>query len=60
MLIQYFGVTNKEHYGMLWYFLEWSVGRAVAPRGGGGGRGYSEESVYLSVGAYSRKRVICS
>ena len=20
-----FGVTNKEHYGMLWYFLEWSV-----------------------------------
>ena len=19
-----FGVTNKEHYGMLWYFLEWS------------------------------------
>ena len=20
-----FGVTNKEHYGTLWYFLEWSV-----------------------------------
>ena len=20
-----FGVTNKEHYGMLWYFLEWSL-----------------------------------
>ena len=19
-----FGVTNKEHHGMLWYFLEWS------------------------------------
>ena len=19
------GVTNKEHYGMLWYFLEWSI-----------------------------------
>ena len=19
-----FGVTSKEHYGMLWYFLEWS------------------------------------
>ena len=19
-----FWVTNKEHYGMLWYFLEWS------------------------------------
>ena len=18
-----FGLTNKEHYGMLWYFLEW-------------------------------------
>ena len=23
MLMQNFGVTNKEHYGMLWYFLEW-------------------------------------
>ena len=20
-----FGRTNKEHYGMLWYFLEWSI-----------------------------------
>ena len=19
------GVTSKEHYGMLWYFLEWSI-----------------------------------
>ena len=26
MLMQTFGVTNKEHYGMLWYFLEWSIG----------------------------------
>ena len=25
MLMQNFGVTNKECYGMLWYFLEWSV-----------------------------------
>ena len=25
MLMQNFGVTNKEHYGMLWYFLEWSI-----------------------------------
>ena len=25
MLLQTFGVTNKEHYGMLWYFLEWSI-----------------------------------
>ena len=25
MLMQNFGVTNKEHYVMLWYFLEWSV-----------------------------------
>ena len=23
--MQNFGVTNKEHYGMLWYFLEWSI-----------------------------------
>ena len=20
-----FGVTNKEHYGMLWHFREWSI-----------------------------------
>ena len=25
MRIQNFGVTNKEDYGMLWYFLEWSI-----------------------------------
>ena len=25
MLIQNFGVTHKKHYGMLWYFLEWSI-----------------------------------
>ena len=24
MLMQNFGVTNKEYYGMLWYFLKWS------------------------------------
>ena len=24
MLMQNLGATNKEHYGMLWYFLEWS------------------------------------
>ena len=24
-LMQNFGVTNKERYGMLWYFLEWSI-----------------------------------
>ena len=25
MPMQKFGVTNKEHYRMLWYFLEWSI-----------------------------------
>ena len=25
MFMQNFGVTSKEHYGMLWYFLEWSI-----------------------------------
>ena len=25
MLKQNFRVTNKEHYGMLWYFLEWAI-----------------------------------
>ena len=24
-----FGVTNEEHYGILWYFLEWSIGEGV-------------------------------
>ena len=24
-LKQNFEVTNKEHYGMLWYFLKWSI-----------------------------------
>ena len=24
MIMQNLGVTNKEHYGMLWRFLEWS------------------------------------
>ena len=23
--MQNFGVTNKEHYGMFWYFLEWLI-----------------------------------
>ena len=27
-----FGVTNKEHYGMLWYFLEWSIAVTCNPR----------------------------
>ena len=25
MLMQNFWVANKEYYGMLWYFLEWSI-----------------------------------
>ena len=25
MLMQNFGLTNKDYYGMLWYFLEWSI-----------------------------------
>jgi len=29
MLMQNFGVTNKEHYGMLQYFLEWSIGKSA-------------------------------
>ena len=23
--MQNVGVTNEEYYGMLWYFLEWSI-----------------------------------
>ena len=33
MLMQSFGVTNKEHYGMLWHFLEWSIERKTCSRG---------------------------
>ena len=29
--MQNFGVTNKEHYGMLWYFLEWSIQPLIFP-----------------------------
>ena len=29
MLMQNFGVTNKEHYGMLWYFLELAMGKCT-------------------------------
>ena len=25
MFMQNFGMTNKEYYGMSWYFLEWSI-----------------------------------
>ena len=27
VLMQNFGVTNKEYYGTLWHFLYWSIGR---------------------------------
>ena len=30
MLMQNFGVTKKEHYGMLWYFLEWSISSSLS------------------------------
>ena len=32
MLMQNFGVTNKERYGMLWYFKEWSTGTETSVR----------------------------
>ena len=32
MLMQNLGATNKEHYGMLWYFLEWPIERVVESR----------------------------
>ena len=34
MLMQNFGATNKEHYGMLWYFLEWSICAMRVSEGG--------------------------
>ena len=35
--MQNFGVTNKEYYGMLWYFLEWSIGSLSNNDGEGDG-----------------------
>ena len=32
MIMQNFGVTNREHYGMLWYFLEWSIVEVIVVR----------------------------
>ena len=29
MLMQTFAVTNKEHYAMLWFILEWSISCSV-------------------------------
>jgi len=29
MLMQNFGVTNEEHCGMLWYFLELAIGKCT-------------------------------
>ena len=34
MLMQNFAVRNKQHYGMLWYFLEWSILKAASAAAG--------------------------
>ena len=36
--MQKFGVTKKEHYGMLLYFLEWSIPRVSFPGCGWGSK----------------------
>ena len=46
MPMQNFRVTNKEHYGMLWYFLEWSIEKK-GPGGGGGGGVYGFHLLWL-------------
>ena len=43
MLMQNFGVTNKEHYGTLRYFLDWSIagwGEAEHPTSHNGSKIY--------------------
>ena len=30
--MQNLGVTNKEHYGMSWYFLEWSIEQSATEK----------------------------
>jgi len=32
MHLQTFGMTNKEHYDMLWYFVEWSIANSQCPK----------------------------
>ena len=31
--MQNFGMTNKKYYGVLWYFLEWSIMQLLSPIG---------------------------
>ena len=33
VLMQNFGMKNKEYYGMLWYFLEWSIALIFGVKG---------------------------
>ena len=48
--MQNFGVTNKEHYGMLWYFLEWSIARrSVASSYQGSNKGAEATATLLVV-----------
>ena len=49
MLMQNFGATNKEHYGMLWYFQEWPIllFSVHIPGGGGGGT----QQIYIRGGS---------
>ena len=35
MFMENFGVINKEYYGMLWYFLEWSIRNLKNEKGPG-------------------------
>ena len=48
MLMQNFGSTDKEHYGMLWYFLEWSIWGILSPR--------RDWAPFLVSGSFYRRR----
>ena len=54
MLMQNFGATNKEHYGMLWYFLEWSIAMFCVPRR------LRTADAFPVVASHDRKCVCCS
>ena len=47
--MQNFGVTNKEHYGMLWYFLEWSIATFTS---------HEDVPKKVDLGCFKRHRVI--
>ena len=54
------GVTNKEHYGMLWYFLEWSIEKKGWAGGGGVFTASTFYGFFKHLRLYPLKSMVCS